>query len=161
MYRPFQTVTNLTEQAAVLRDRRYGVVEMSSGRLVGIHLRPWPKLISLAEVWCFGGSAHHRVRGDRCWLYYNQPLSCPNYLALPYVVSSREGSLASFRGALLVLDEIARIKRTDAIVCDVTNARISNRLMNRWGWERHVLHSPRRHYIKRFYGVYPASERFW
>jgi len=161
MYRPFQTITDPSEQVGVLRDRRYGVVEMSAGRLIGVHLRPWPKIISLTEIWCVGRWAHRRLSGDRCWLYYNQPLSCSNYLALPYVVSSRDGSLASFHGALVVLDEIARIKQSDAILCDVTNGRISDRLMNRWGWDRHVLDSPRRHYIKRFYGMYPAPQCVW
>jgi hypothetical protein len=57
----------------------------------------------------------------------------------------------------LVLDEIARIKQTDAIVCDVRNARISDRLLRRWGWESHVPQSRRRHFIKRFYGEYPDT----
>jgi hypothetical protein len=157
MFRLFQSVHSLTDEAAVLRDRRYGVIEMSDGRLSGVHLRPWPKIISLPEAWWFGGWNHRRLQGDRCWLYYNQPRSCSNYLALRYIVSGREGSLASFHGGLVVLDEIARIKGTDAIVCDVTNSRISERLLSRWGWQRHVLHSPRRHYIKRFYGEYPDA----
>ena len=155
MYRPFQTVTDLVRQAEILRVRRYGVIEMSAGRLVGVHLRPWPKMISLPEVWWLGGWSHYRLQGDRCWLYYQQPHSCPDYLALPYVVSGSRGSLASFHGALEVLDEIARIKGSLAIVCDLTNTRISDRLLRRWGWDRHLLHSRRRHCIKRFYGDYP------
>ena len=154
MYRPFQTVANPTDRACLLRRRRYGVIEMQEGRLVGIHLRPWPKLISLPEVWWLGGWSHSHLQGDRCWLFYNQPWPCPNFLAVPYIVAGRRGSLASLHGATLVLDEIARIKRTDAIVCDVSNSRISDRLLRRWGWERHVPHSRRRHFIKRFYGEY-------
>jgi hypothetical protein len=157
MFRPFQTVINPNDNACLLRQRRYGVIEMHEARLVGIHLRPWPKMISLPEVWWLGGWSHSRLQGDRCWLYYNQPWSCPNFLAIPYVVSGRCGSLASLHGATVVLDEIARIKQNDAIVCDVTNSRISDRLFQRWGWQRHVLHSRRCHYIKRFYGEYPDT----
>ena len=161
MYPPFQTVTHPDQQAAILRDRRYGVIEMLDGHLAGIHLRPWPKIVSLPEVWWLGGWDHWRLQADRCWVYYNQPLSCPNFLALRYIVSGRQGSLASLHGALEVLDEIARIKCTDAIVCDVSNTRISDRLLRRWGWERHVLHSRRRHHIKRFYGEYPEPAGAW
>jgi hypothetical protein len=55
------------------------------------------------------------------------------------------------------LDEIARIKGIDALVCEAWNLRLSDRLLRRCGWERHVLHSRRRHFIKRFYGRYPAN----
>jgi len=157
----FETVTDLKRQAHVLRRRRYGVVEIHDGRFVGVHLRPWPKAISLPEVWCLGGRYHARAAGDRCWLYYNQPCRFPNFLALPYVVSSRGATLATFHGSLVVLDEIARVKQSDAILCDVTNARISVRLLARWGWEAHVPHSRRRHVIKRFYGQYCDPETAW
>jgi hypothetical protein len=53
------------------------------------------------------------------------------------------------------------IKRSDALLCDVLNERISDRLLQRWGWERHVLDSPRRHHIKRFYGEYPPAQPDW
>jgi hypothetical protein len=56
-----------------------------------------------------------------------------------------------------VLDEIARIKRSDAILAHVSNPQISDRLMWRWGWERHLVQSSKRQFIKRFYGVYPES----
>ena len=153
----FTTVTDLERDADVLRRRRYGMIEMARGRLVGIHLRPWPKLVSLPEIIWIGTPFHRKTDGDRCWLYYNQPFRHRNFLALPYVVSTAKGSLASFHGALIILDEIARIKRSDAILCDATNQRISDRLFKRWGWEPHLPNSRRRHFIKRFYGEYPES----
>ena len=52
--------------------------------------------------------------------------------------SRRAGtSYATFRAALVVLDAIAELKRTDAIVCDAANMRLSDRLMERLGWEPH------------------------
>ena len=152
--RIWETVRDLSDGAEALACRRYGCVEMRDAQLRAIHLRPWERLVSQPEVW-LGQWWHGRRSGNRCYLYYNQPRGCPNYLSLAYIVSTREGSLGSFYGALCVLDEIARIKRTDAIVCEAFNERISDRLLARWGWERHLPKSPRRHFIKRFYGVYP------
>jgi hypothetical protein len=133
----------------------HGIVEVVQGQLAGVRLRPWPKSVSLLGVWWSGRHTHQRTAGDFCRLYYNRPAGLPNYLTLKYVVSRRGTSFQSFRGALQVLDEIARIKGTAAIVCEASNVRISARLLRRWGWERHVPQSRRRHYIKRFYGQLP------
>jgi hypothetical protein len=83
-----------------------------------------------------------------------------NFLALKYLVSSMGTSFRTVRATLHVLDRIAEIKRTDAIVTEVTNFRISERALRRLGWERHLYGSKRRHYIKRFYGDYSSICRF-
>lgn len=150
----FREVSDLRQAAAAVRRARCGRIAMADQRFVSVQLRPWPKLVSLPEVW-WGRRFHQRHPGDNCWLYYHQPWRLPNFLALTYVVSGGDATLGTFHGALVILDEIARLKQSDAIVCDVTNRRISDRLLSRWGWEPHVLHSRRRHFIKRFYGVYP------
>src|SRR5689334_4474694 len=129
----FETVTDLASQADVLRRRRYGVVEVTGGRLVRVRLRPLPKRGSLAETLVVGRLLHARRAGDRCLLYYNQPRAFPNFLALAYIVSTSQATLATFHKALDVLDEIARIKRADAVLCDASNRRISHRLLGRWG----------------------------
>jgi len=56
-----------------------------------------------------------------------------------------------------VLDEIARIKRSDALLTDASNLRISDRLLARWGWVPHTSSRWHRHHIKRFYGNYPPA----
>lgn len=134
---------------------RYGVIETRGGRLVAIHLRPWPKMASALESEWWGRRYHERRAGDRCLLYFNQPRRCPSYLALTYIQSRRDTSFASFRRALQVLDDVARLKRSDAILCDAWNLRISDRLFARWGWEPHKPQAWHRNFIKRFYGVYP------
>lgn len=151
----WQTIDDLVANAALLRRRRYGVIEMEDERLKAVHLRPYPKVISVSGVVVLGGRVHNMTEGNRCWLYYNQPVWHSNFLVLKYVVSSHNGTLRTFRGALVVLDEIARLKRSDAILCEVANLRISDRLLHRWGWQPHVRSSRRRHFIKRFYGHYP------
>jgi len=146
----FQTITDLDQQADVIRQRRYGVIEIEDHHFQAIHFRPWPKIISMAEIWWLGGRFHQNNQGDRCLLYYNQPRGNDDFLALKYIVSSRDATFATFRRALLILDCIALIKASKAIVAEVSNLRISDRLLTRWGWVSHVPQSKRRHFIKRF-----------
>jgi hypothetical protein len=140
-----------------IRARRYGVIETAGGVLRAIHLRPWPKLVSLPELWPQGARYHRRGELDRCLLYYNQPGRQPNFLALKYVVSSGGTRYRTFRAALVVLDAIAELKRIDAIVCDAANLRISDRLLARLGWAPHKPERWHRNFIRRFYGSYPAA----
>lgn len=152
----FETVTDLAAQADVVRRRRYGVIEFAAGKFQRLLLRPLPKLYTPFDYFLRGESYHRSQPGDRCLLYYNQPRQFGNFLALKYVVSTRDATLATFRGALDVLDRIAEIKRTDALLCEVANFRISDRLLARWGWAPHAPSRWRRNFIKRFYGVYPG-----
>ncbi len=157
----FESVDNLQRDADVLRRRPYGVICMENGGLREVRLRPWPKLISVAEIAWWGRGVHERLSGDRCWLYYNQPRRHRSFLALKYIISSHQATFQTFRRSLMVLDEIARLKQTDAIVCEVRNLRISDRLLRRWGWESHLSQSRQRHFIKRFYGSYPSPDEVW
>ncbi|MEX2139689.1 MAG: hypothetical protein WD894_10535 [Pirellulales bacterium] len=155
----FETVTDLYRQADVLRRRPYGVIEMLDGRFHRVLLRPLPKYVSLFEALFWGSFCHRRVPGNRLRLFYNQPRQHSNYLSLKYAVSSRDTSLATMLGALEVLDEIARIKQSDAILTDAANFRISERFLRRQGWERHTKARYHRNFIKRFYGEFPAVRR--
>ena len=159
MHKPFETATDLVRHADLVKSRRFGVIDVQDDQFQAIHFRPWPKSISVAEIWLgrrWTRRSHQRA--NRCLLYYNQPWGSPTFLTLKYVVSTAGTSFKTARIAAIVLDEIAQIKQSDAIVCEVSNARISNRLLERWGWERHVLSSQRRHYIKRFYGEFPKTD---
>jgi hypothetical protein len=155
----FTTITDFNTPSTheALRRRRYGVIETTGGRVVAIHFRPWPKLISWPEFW--PTTSGYRARGapDRCLLYYNQPRRHSNYLALKYVVATSDTSFRTLRAAVCELDRIAELKRADAILCDAANLRISDRLLTRFGWESHKPQRWRRNFIKRFYGVYPAG----
>ncbi len=104
----------------------------------------------------FGGWRHRYCAGDRIWLYYNQPRRFRNFLVLRYVVSNRDTSLATVRRALDALEEIARLKQSDALLCDAGNWRISAKLLDRLGWAPHCPSRWHRHFIKRFYGQYPG-----
>ena len=156
----FATITDLDAPAAceALRQGRYGVIETAGGRVVAVHLRPWPKLLSWPEIWPTRGRYHARGDADRCLLYYNQPRGYANFLALKYIVSTAGTSYATFRAALVELDRIAELKRSDALLCDAANTRLSDRLLARFGWEPHAPGRWRRNFIKRFYGVYPDCQ---
>ncbi len=147
----FQIVTDLHDGAEVLRRRPYGVIEVAEGRLRRVLLRPWPKIVSAPEILLLGRWYHRHRSGDRLWLYYNQPRRFPNFLAIKYVVSSRHTTIATLTRARDVLDEIAKLKGSDALLCDVGNWRITTRLIARWGWEPHCPSRWHRHYIKRLY----------
>lgn len=154
-YAPWQTVTRFHEQAELLVGRRYGRIEVAAGRLREIQLRPTPKLVSLVEVYTVGRWYHRRASGDRAWLYYNEPWTSPGYLALAYALSTRDCSWQTARAGLLVLDEIARLKQSRAIVCEAAGSGLTDRLARRYGYERHLCESRRRHFIRRFYGAFP------
>ena len=157
----FQTVHDLRTQAELLCQRSYGVIVIEAGYLDAVHLRPWPKIVAASDLWGIGYRCDRRMTGDYCWLYYNQPCRHRRFLALKYIVSSHGATFHTVRSSLVILDEIARLKSTDAIVAEVRNLRISERLLRRWGWESHVPTSRRRHYIKRFYGTYPDPHAAW
>ncbi len=151
----FETVTHLGQRADVLRRRRYGVIETAAGRFERVRLRPWPKMASLGGVFLLGMLRHRWIAADRCWLCYDQPRRHPNYLAVKYVGSGKGTSYQTCRRALETLEEIARIKQTDALLCELATWRISREMMARWGWQPHQVSRWRRHYIRRFYGEYP------
>lgn len=150
-----ETIYDLNADRDRLRARSHGVIETTGGQLRAVHLRPWPKLVSWSELWPLRSRYHSAGEADRCLLYFNQPRRMPNFLALRYVVSTSGTSYRTFRATLTILDEIAQIKRIDAIVCDASNLRISDRLLARLGWEAHKPQQWHRNYIRRFYGEYP------
>jgi hypothetical protein len=153
----FETVTDLNAGAETLRRRPYGVIEVIDGRFRRIVLRPFPKIVTAPGILLIGGWRHKRCQGDRLRIYYNQPRRFPNFLVLKYIESAQNTSLATLTRALAVLDEIARCKASDALLCDVANWRITTKLIGRFGWTPHNPSRFHRHYIKRFYGVYPPS----
>lgn len=157
MKRWFESIRRLEGNEDLVRSRRYGMIEVVEGKLIRVHFRPWPKIISSTEATWLGGWQHRHDRfRDRCRLYYNQPRGHSDFLALKYVVSSFGTRYRTFFQATVALDQIARIKGSDAILAEVTNPRITDRMMARWGWQRHLPQRRGRHFIKRFYGTYPA-----
>jgi len=152
-----QTITQLDANATLIRRARYGVIESTAGGFRRLRLRVTPTIVTIDSARLWGPLIHRLDPRDRCRLYYNQPLGHDRFLALKYGVSGRGCALETIQSALEALEAIAAIKQIDAIVCQVWNARLTERVMNRFGWERHTADQRGRHYIKRFYGDYPQS----
>ncbi len=152
-------VRNIAREREVLARRRYGRIVTQAGKFHCVSGRWWPHIGNLMQV--YWDIALRRTPENRCELFYHQPFGSPNFLTLSYVHSGAATSLSTFYLATLVLDEIARLKKTDAIVCNVTNDRLTDRLLSRWGWQSHMPDWPGRHFIKRFYGTYPEIPAIW
>jgi len=157
MGRWFETITDLQQGSEALLRRRYGIIEARDGAFYRVRLRPYPKIGSVPEAILIGGWYHRRRHADQCRLYYNQPRRFPNFLAVKYFLSARNTRLDTVRRLLEALDEIARIKGCDAILCDAANWRLSTAIMTRFGWEPHAPSKWHRHFIRRFYGKYPPQ----
>lgn len=152
-------VTDVAGSRDALRERRAGRIVTCAGRLQAVYGRWWPYAGNLLQVqWDILCPSTHE---DRCELFYHVPSSAAGFVTLAYVHSGPRTSLATFYAATLVLDEIATLKQSNAIVCHVTNRRISDRLLMRWGWQAHCQHWKGRHFIKRLYGNYPAIAPLW
>ena len=143
-----------------LHAARHGVVVARAAELETVRTSRWPVIASL-DMYLWAARQHRRQSGDRCRLYYSQPRRFPNFLALKFVVSTRDCSLATFRRALEALDALAELKQCDAILCDAWNWRISDRALRREGWEPHAAMRWHRNYIKRFYGDYHRGRLSW
>jgi hypothetical protein len=138
--------------AALLARWPAGRIEMKAGALVDIRCGILPRRVSVARVWL---ETRFRPRHqDRCVLHYHCPWFA-RYLVLDYVVSGRQTSFATFRGACQILDQVAKARGSVAIFAHLTTSDISDRLMSRWGWQQHLPHLPGRHWVKRFYDGYP------
>jgi hypothetical protein len=147
----FETITDLDAGRDALRAHRYGVIEVADGALRCIRTRPFPKVATLWGAWLTQHVDLLRHSGNQCWLYYNQPRRYPWCLTMQYIVSAREATFRTVRLALELLDEVARIKQIDTLLCDVANARVSGRVLGRWGWEPHAPMLWHRNYVKRLY----------
>ena len=138
-----------------LRRWRCGRIVMRDGKLQRIERRFFCGSVSVAQVWW--QSRFGRPDDDLCWLDYHQPLGMSAFLTLDYIRSGRRAGYSSFIGACHVLDEVARIRGALAIVAHVSTESISDRLLQRLGWERHAEQWSGRHWIRRFYDGYPES----
>ena len=144
-------VERMTNQIVSVDSRaiavRYGVVEVHNDHAYQIQRRLLPKMPSIWEAWL--DACWRRLPDNEVRLYYNVPYRCDGFMVLAYARAGSKTSLASFRTGLSVLEEIAKLKRLQAIVCHATNPRLTERVMNYFGYNRHASHLKGYHYIKR------------
>lgn len=152
-------VTQIASMGALLRRRKLGRIVIQDGRLQAVYGRWWPYYADIFQARV--DAAFRTVRPDRCELFYHSAQATDGFLSLDYLRAGPSTSLGSLYGATLVLDEIARLKQSLAIVAHVTNERITDRLLERLGWQAHCLQWKGRHFIKRFYGDFPSISASW
>tara|TARA_R110002049_G_scaffold285698_4_gene467075 strand:- start:236387 stop:236974 length:588 start_codon:yes stop_codon:yes gene_type:complete len=144
---------DLNADADKLRRWRCGRIVMQNGRLVEVQHRLLCGNVSVAQVWW--QASYGRSDESVCWLDYHQPLGMPAFLTLDYIRSGKQAGYKTFIGAVKVLEQIAKIRQSVAIVAHVTNGNISDRFLSRIGWQQHMPNWKGRHWIRRFYDGYP------
>jgi len=142
--------------ASAIRIWKNGRIVVRGGELVAIHRRLIPWSSCMARVWWQAKFRPGDV--DECVLDYRSSRS-GGFVVLQFIRSGPSTQLATFRRACQILDEVARLRQCVAILAHVSNDAISDRLLTRWGWERHALDMAGRHWIKRFYNGYPNHKK--
>ena len=84
-----------------------------------------------------------------CRVFYSFPIRTPGFMAINYLTSGEQTSYRTLLLGVQVLEEIARSRKSIAIVCQAYSDRLTERLMNRWGYVRHALSLGDNHYIRR------------
>lgn len=126
---------------------RHGVLLAESGEIRGVSQRYFGYQASYWESWW---DRTFRIRrGDRVWLHYSWLEPEREFISLKYVVSARETSLRTVHRALSGLQQIATLGQAYAIVCSISNPRLHDGVMQRFGYERHAFRVPGNHFILR------------
>lgn len=140
---------------------RRGRIVVQNGLLSRVERLWFPRRSTISRVWF---DTHFRRGGapDMCSLIYRGTRATPGYLAVEYARSGPRTGFASIRGVLAVLDQIARRRQCVAIVAHVSTWAISDRVLERFGWELQATRAggglSGRHWIKRFYDGYPEHD---
>lgn len=145
------SVASIDHHASEISRWRYGTVLLRNGKLIAIQARWWPRWGTV-----FGAMMDRVVRTlpeDECRFYFAFPRSAPGFMSLLYVHAGEKTTYQTFHQGIASIEAIARLRRSHAIVCQVTNDRLSERMMNRWGYVKHAPHLGPDHYICRLQSV--------
>lgn len=131
----------------IVKRWRYGAIEIRDGELDHVAARWWPRLASEWES--LREQLIKTLPVGVCRMYYSFPWRTPGFMVLAYAHSGPETTYQTIRCGLRTLEQIAGVWHAQAIVCQATNNRLSERTMNRWGYEKHALSLGDNHYIRR------------
>ena len=70
-------------------------------------------------------------------------------MSVLYARSGPDTQYKTLLRAVSIMDEIATLSNSNAIVCQMISERGTERLMQRWGYVRHATSLGDNHYIKR------------
>lgn len=140
-------VSSIVENKKLVSEWRYGTIILRHGDITTIQARWWPRWGSL-----WGAMSDRVVRtlpDDECRFHYSFPRSATGYMSLLYVHAGEKTSYRTFHRGIVALEEIALLRHARGIVCQVTNDRLTDRMMTRWGYAKHAESLGDNHYIRR------------
>ena len=144
---PQSAIFDMSDHARIRRIR-YGRIFATGPNSIRLSRR-LPIQSSIAQVAWQRRFGRNRPIG--CRMDYHVPFGTPRVIAIDYVLSDRRAGYNAFRRTVAAIDEIAAIRNSIAIVAHVTNDAMTDRLMERLGYQRHLPNARGRHFIRRFY----------
>jgi hypothetical protein len=109
--------------------------------------RWFPRLASRWDVLQDG--LRPRERDKACSVWYSFPLQSPGFMTVQYLVCGRQTPYATLRKCVELVSRIANARGCQAVVCQAISDRLTERVMNRWGYVRHAETVGPNHYILR------------
>lgn len=132
------------------RVRRWksGTILVSEGSVDQLWGRWWGYQANVWQVWWL--QRWPKLPKDTCRIDYTFPGNGNEFLTLRFVQTGRHTTLKTVHAALRTLEKVAKLRDAYAIVCCLSNQRLHEKIMARWGYERHARKLPGLHFIKRF-----------
>lgn len=141
-------VLSIAGNEKLISEWRYGAIALRHGDITSIQARWWPRWGTL-----WGAMSDRVVRtlpDEECRFYYSFPRSAPGYMSLLYVHAGEKTTYRTFHRGIVAVEEIANLRKARGIVCQVTNERLTDRMMTRWGYSKHAESLGNNHYIRRW-----------
>lgn len=133
--------------AEKLSGYRYVHFSIDPTNRVVLRTRWWPRFASSWDV------AKDEVTRPApfgiCEVYYSIPQRCPSFLTVNYLRCGERTSYSTLLRAVKLTEFIASQNQLHAIVCQAISRRLSERLLNRWGYVRHAAKVGSNHFIRR------------
>lgn len=112
-----------------------------------IQKRLWPRIASSLDViWDEKSSAGEP---NSCRVFLSFPKRAPGYMTVNYLRTGPDTEYRILARATKIVDQIAIVRNCQAIVCQVISRRISERLLQRWGYVPHAKSLGNGHFIRR------------
>lgn len=150
-------IVDLTIQGHRVASMRVGRIVVAGGQLS--HVQPRWSIAAASIAGVYWDNFCGRDKHSRCEIDFHVPRGMPSFLTLDYIRSGRSATYADFRRCVRTLEQIGRIKRSYAIVANITNPAITDRLLTRFGWQQHCLTWKGRHWIRRLNDDTPPRDR--
>lgn len=118
-----------------------------NGSSFTIQKRLWPRIASSFDV--FWDEKVSSGEPNSCRVFLSFPKRAPGYLTVNYLCTGPNTEYRILARATKIVDQIAIVRNCQAIVCQVISQRISERLLQRWGYVPHAQSLGNGHFIRR------------